>query len=300
MALYKTSELLANAKKNNYAVGYFESWDMESLHAVANAAEMLKSPVILGFSGNFLSNPKRKIKENINEYAVLVKSVAENIKIPCSAMLNESPDLDFLIDGAKAGFNTIMYQNDNDTYEKQVEINKNLVKAAHSIGAEVEAELGSLPMSHIETGELTSGKMTDPETAAEFVRLTGIDFLAISCGNVHLLETGNADIDCGIIKSIAEKTNIPLALHGGTGISSENIRAAISAGINKINIGTAMKRVYINAYREKLSIENLDKTDPHELIGGGGERDIIIYARDTVTKKVCDYMKMFGSEKMAR
>jgi ketose-bisphosphate aldolase len=300
MAFVSMKYLLDHAKANKYAVGYFEAWNLESVLSVINAAEKTNSPIIIGFSGMFVGNNKRKIEENIYHYGALGKAIAENSKVPTALLLNEANRLDILVKGLKAGFNAVMYQNPGDSFEKQIEINKYLVKTAHYSDAIVEAEVGELPTADISTGTLTSGKLTDPDEAAYFVKETGIDALAIACGNVHLLEGKKSQLDFELIKNLKDRVDVPLVLHGGTGISAENLKEAISLGMCKINVGTVMKRIYIEELKRGLNELGVDKTDPHELIGGGGELDIMIKSREAITESVVNFIKIFGSENKAK
>lgn len=298
--LVSMKHLMEHALLNKYAVGYFEAWNLESVLSVINAAEKMNSPIIIGFSGNFVSNPNRKIAENIYHYGALGKAIAENSKVPCALLLNEAPELDILVRALKAGFNAVMYQKVGESFEEQIKMNKFLVQVAHYSDATVEAEVGELPTADISTGTMTSGRMTDPDEAAYFVKETGIDALAIACGNVHLLEGKKSALDFELIKTLREKIDVPLVLHGGTGISGDDLKEAISLGMCKINVGTIMKRVYIEELKKGLNAQHVDSTDPHEIIGGGGELDIMVKARDAITESVIDFIKLFGSENKAK
>ncbi|MDR3644508.1 MAG: class II fructose-bisphosphate aldolase, partial [Clostridia bacterium] len=107
-------------------------------------------------------------------------------------------------------------------------------------------------------------------------------------------------LDFDMIKAIAGKTDVPLVLHGGTGISPEDLKEAISLGMCKINVGTVMKRVYIETLQRELSSSGIAATDPHELIGGGGPLDIMVKAREAVTDCVIHFIRLFGSENKAK
>jgi fructose/tagatose bisphosphate aldolase len=180
-----------------------------------------------------------------------------------------------------------------------IDINKYLVKTAHSLGAAVEAEVGQLPDSDITTDTISEGKKTDPDEAAYFVRETGIDALAVAVGNVHLLEGKKAQLDFDLIKTLRKEISIPLVLHGGTGISDDNLREAIELGMCKVNVGTAMKRAYIKAIQSYLENHCVDKMDPHNVIGRGGEQDMLCVAREAVMEEVIRFIKVFGSENKA-
>jgi ketose-bisphosphate aldolase len=299
MALVSMKRLMKNAQENKYAVGYFESWNMESLLAVVDAAERMNSPVIIGFGGTFIGNHERVTKEDIYHYGSLGMTVAQRSKVPMALLMNESDQVPMLINALHAGFNAIMYQDVEASFDETIAINQYIVRTAHILGADVEAEVGELPNSDAMTGAICGGDKTDPEKAAYFVSQTGIDALAVAIGNVHLLESGKAGLDYDLIRRIHARVDIPLVMHGGTGIGDESIREAIDLGICKINVGTIMKRSFINYIRQYLTENDTDKLIAHEIIGLGGKRDMLAGARETVTQDVMRYIKIFRSNNKA-
>lgn len=300
MALVSMVSLMNHALTNKYAVGYFEAWNMESILAVADAAEKTNSPVIIGFGGQFIGSKKKTIKDNIAHYGYLGKAIAQNTKVPVALLLNEAHEVPMLINGMKAGFNAIMYEAHDTPMNEFIDINKYLVKTAHYWGAVVEAEVGQLPDSDISTNTISEGKKTDPDEAVYFVRETGIDALAVAVGNVHILEGKKADLDFDLIRTLRKKINVPLVLHGGTGISDDNLKEAIALGMCKVNVGTVMKRVYIKSIQSYLKNHDVDKMDPHNVIGRGGEQDMLCGAREAITEEVIRFIKIFGSENKAQ
>ncbi|MBA7585758.1 putative protein YdjI [subsurface metagenome] len=296
MALVSMKSLMNHALANKYAVGYFEAWNMDSILAVVDAAEITNSPIIIGFGGQFIGSIKRTIKENIYHYGSLGKSIAENTKVPVALILNEAHDIPMLINGLKAGFNAIMYENHSITLEEFIEINKYLVRTAHYCGATVEAEIGEVPQADISTNIMSQGKKTDPDEAAYFVEETGIDAIAVAVGNVHLLENKKSDLDFELIKVLRKKIKVPLVLHGGTGISPENLKEAIKLGMCKVNIGTVLKRGYLKSIQSYLNDHEVDKMDPHDVIGRGGELDMLSGAREAITDEVVKFIKILGCE----
>lgn len=299
MALVSMNKLMNHALNNNYAVGYFEAWNMESILAVVDAAEQTNSPVIIGFGGQFIGSKKRAIKENIYHYGYLGKAIAQQSKIPIALLLNEAHEIDLLINGAKAGFNAIMYENHELTLQESIEINKYLVKTAHYIGVTVEAEIGKLPDADIATNTINGGQKTDIDEAVYFVDKTGIDALAVSVGNVHLLESGKADLDFDLIRLLRKKVKVPLVLHGGTGVSDEDLKEAVALGMCKVNVGTILKRAYISSIQQYLTQNDIENMDPHEIIGRGGESDMLCSARAAVAVEVTKFIKIIGCENKA-
>ena len=295
MPLAPMTSLLKDARANRYAVGYFEAWNLESLLAVKDAAEAADSPVIIGFNGGFLENPERRTAEQVSHYGALGRAVAEQSNIPMALILNEALERSTLTQSLEAGFTVVMYGHLECDFDRLALLNRELVEIAHGFDAEVEAELGELPEVDTTTGKRSTGKKTDPEQAARFVKQTGIDALAVAVGNVHVLEDGESPLDLSLIETLRERVPVPLVLHGGTGISPEDLRKAISLGVSKINVGTILRRTYVNTIRSFINTHNIDQIDPGELTSTGGRMDMLAEARDAVKNEVVRLMEIFGS-----
>lgn len=300
MALVPMRNLLSHALANKYAVGYFEAWNMESLLAVTDAAEQTNSPVIIGFGGQFLGSKKRKIKENIFHYGNLGKVIAQHSKVPVALLLNETHEVSLLMSGLQSGFNAIMLEGNGMPFNEFIEINKYLVRTAHYFGADVEAEVGKLPDSDISNNSIKGGEKTDVDEAIYFVKETAVDALAVAVGNVHLLENKKAELDFGLIKTLRKKISVPLVLHGGTGIDFGDMKEAIRLGMCKVNVGTALKRAYLDYIQSYLKDHNVDKMDPHNVIGRGGQEDMLCGAREVITDVILTFMKTLGCENKAK
>ncbi|WP_422927669.1 class II fructose-bisphosphate aldolase [Singulisphaera sp. PoT] len=293
MSLEPIGSLLGRAARGKYAIGYFESWNLESLQGVIDAAEETRSPIIIGFNGDFLSRPTRKAKERLAWYAALGKAAAESASVPCGFIFNECPRDEWVREAVvSGGFNLVMPADPEATPEEWIPRVSELTRFAHSHGIAVEAELGELPCG-AEGGDPHGGDSTDPETAAAFVEATGIDLLAISVGNIHIQLQGEFDLDLGLVEAIQKRVSIPLVLHGGTGISEASLKAAIALGVAKVNYGTYVKQRYLKAIQERLASESLD-TDPHHLLGIGGEQDLLVAGRRAVRDAVLERIHWLG------
>ena len=300
MALVPMSRLLKHARRHAYAVGYFESWNMESILGVIDAAEQMESPVIIGFNGGFIGHEDRIVKENIYYYAGLGRAVAAYAKVPVAFIFNEADDVPLLIKALKAGFNVIMHDHESCTFEESLEINKYLVRVAHAQDAEVEAEIGLLPAADVATNTMTAGEHTDPDEAEDFVRQTNVDALAIAVGNVHMLEgEKKASLDLGLIEKLSKKVSVPLVLHGGTGVDEKDLKDAIKLGIAKVNVGTILRRTFIDKLKSYYLSREVDTLDPNEVTSKGGEMDMLVSARRAITDEVNRMMNLFGSVKKA-
>jgi ketose-bisphosphate aldolase len=289
MPLTPIDELLQNARERRYAIGYFESWNLESLQGVVDAAEATRSPIILGFNGEFLSNPNRRQIERLEWYAALGKAAATSATVPCGFIFNECQNDAWVHHAVLAGFNLVMPSDPlatNEDYSRRV---ATLTEFAHRHGVAVEAEVGRLPSGL--TGWSDHGGLTDPDSAARFVRETSVDLLAVSVGNVHVLTKGEQELDLDRLSGIASKVAVPLVLHGGTGISATSLRGAIALGVSKVNYGTYLKQQYLRAIRASVAA---DLDNPHELFGMGGDRDVMVAGRLAVRDAVLERIDLLG------
>jgi len=299
MPLVPMSRLLRHARAHKYAVGYFEAWNLESILAVKDAAEQADSPVILGFNGGFLGCSRRRVQENIFHYGALGRAIAEQARVPAALILNEATEVPLLLQALQAGFNVIMHDHQGCSLEQSLAINQELVRAAHATGAEVEAEIGELPSHDLQTDRSSRGEKTDPEAAADFVRRTGVDALAVAVGNVHMLEGCKAALDLDLIRTLCRRIEVPLVLHGGTGIETGALAEAIRLGIAKVNVGTVLRRTFLLALERYFRAHEAARADPNEATSTGGREDLLAGARHAITEEVLKLMKVFRAAGMA-
>ena len=244
--LVSFKQLMAEAERRNYAVGYFESWNLESLLAVADAAEAVHSPVILGFSGIYLPHPERIVKDPLSVYAALGRVVGERLSTPCCLLFNESPNFEWVMDALAEGFQLVMYAQDTPDQEQRVDRIRRICRRARQKGAAVEAEMQALPgvagsLKGWEPDLDGNLQYTHPENARQFVQNTGIDALAINIGQVHLhgRQTVSLNFDC--LNRIREVVRVPLVLHGASSVDLSELTRAAQEGIRKINVGSVLK-----------------------------------------------------------
>jgi ketose-bisphosphate aldolase len=282
---------MAAALEGKYAVGYFESWNFESLQGVIDAAEESRSPMIIGFNGEFMSSDKRTAKERIAWYGALGKAAAESAGVPCAFIFNECTRDAWVRQAITAGFNLVMpipaegeaVEEDGPSYAART---RALVELAHAHGVAVEGELGELPF-----GAEGGGALTSPEQAARFVDETGVDLLAISAGNVHVLLQGRKALDLERVRQLRAAVETPLVLHGGTGIDGESLQSAIALGIAKVNFGTYLKQHYLAAVRRALAST---EPNPHRLLGMGEHDDVMVAGRMAVRDAVLARIDLLG------
>jgi ketose-bisphosphate aldolase len=295
MPLVSMNALLAGARSGGYAVCYCESWNLESLQAVIEAAEDLRAPIVAGFNGGFLMHPGRSRPERVVYYGCLVAAVRAS-SAPIAFLLNETDDLAQIEEGIQAGFNSVMVENAGlgpKEYRQRVKEVMDLARAAH---VSVEAQVGHLPNGW-DNGK--GGEITDPEGARAFVAETGIDALGVAVGNVHILTRGKAKIDLASLKRIHEAVDIPLVIHGGTGFPAEQAGEAIALGVAKFNFGTNLKQAYLAAVRAALGAY-AEPMSPHPFLGMGGDKDIMAAGRDAVKQKTKELILAYGYAGAAR
>lgn len=287
MTLIPMPDLLGHARQEGYAVGYFEAWDSYSLEAIVAAAEAEHSPVIIGF-GCMLLEQGWLERGGIEIFGAIGRQVAESSKLPMSLLLNEAHTVAHALRGVDAGFNAVMIC-DGDT-----ERNARLVEAAHAAGVAVEAELGELPEGGPDGNvDLSHAALTDPDEAAAFVTATGVDALAVSFGNVHTLEGAQATIDLDRLAAVHAHVGVPLVAHGGTAFPAHAVPGAITRGIAKFNVGTVLKRSYLDALRTAVGNAS-ELASPHDLIGSHGSEDLLEVGKANVIDVVRVLISRFG------
>jgi ketose-bisphosphate aldolase len=284
--------MLPKAVSEGYAIPYAESWNLESLQAVMEAAEESHSPIIAGFNGGFLRHSTRKKAEDLAYYGCFHQAL-ERANVPVAFILNESDDLEQIRAAIDLGFNAVMPENEGLEIDEYRSLVKATVQMAKKRGVWVEAQIGLLPAGS--ANHNGSGKLTDPDLAAEFVEDTGVNALAISIGNVHILTEGKASVDLGAVQRIRNKVSVPLVVHGGTSLTAESLRELIALGVAKVNFGTVFKQAYLEAVRESLASYH-SPLSPHEFLGKGGPQDIMMAGREAVKREVVRLIEVCGAK----
>jgi ketose-bisphosphate aldolase len=292
MPLVPMTELFSQARGGGYAVGYFEAWDGYSLEAVLEAAEAERSPVILGF-GCMMAGRDWLNGAGIEILAGMGLPLARRAQVPVALLLNEAHSLEQAKRGIDAGFNAAMVDSSSWPWERAVREIGELGRYAHARGASVEAELGRLPDA-VEGGiDDSQAILTDPAQAAEFARLTGVDCLAVSVGNVHLLTRGHAPVDLERLEAIHRRVGLPLVMHGGTSFPPQAVPRAIAGGVAKFNVGTILKKRFLEAVRAQVSSWP-GQVNPHEVLGSHAEADWLNAGRKAMAAEVRRLIKLYG------
>ena len=277
-------EILRDALKGNYAVGYFEPWDQYSMEAVIQAAENMRSPVIVG-CGGLMMDQDWFDGGGMEALAGVGKVLAHRSKVPTALILNEVSTFDQIERGLSYGFNAVMLDTSHLSFEENVRMTQKVVAAAHAVDVDVEAELGHLPFGSGENDKEETF-LTDPEQAAEFVERTKVDALAVSIGNVHVLLKGKVDnIEFDRLERIHRMVKVPLVIHGSTGFPDDAVRRVIELGVAKFNVGTVLKRAYWLGLKDALT-HIRDDANPQHVVGSRTESDIFVHARKQMRSEV--------------
>ena len=250
-------EILKMAEEKKCAIGAFNTPNLECINAVLAAAEGLKVPVILMHA---------QIHEEVSPLEtigpVLVQS-AKSAKVPVCAHLDHCEDLGYMAKALEIGFTGVMYDGSTLPYGENLANTKKAVAMAKKYNCGVEAELGALASREGGTANAAGPVYTDPDEAAAFCKETGIDALAPSFGTAHGIYKARPVLDLNRVKLISEKTGLPLVMHGGSGVSTEDYRTGIANGLRKINYYSYMSKAGTNAVKELLEKE--DVTFFHDL-----------------------------------
>ena len=248
MALYTMKELLKDAQEKKYGIGFFNAVNMEMVRAYITAAEEMNSPIIIGTAEGLLPYA------DFDWIAPLMIEKAREAKVPVAIHLDHTYHFETLMKALRAGFGSIMYDGTRGDHQSNVENSRKIAEIAHPMGVGVECELGSVGGLSDETGHEDEMVYTKPEEAREFVEQTGIDFLAVSIGTCHGVYKATPKLDIPRLEKIRATVDVPLVLHGGSGLSDDDFRNTVKGGISKINVYTDV----ILAGRQAL-IDNSDK-----------------------------------------
>jgi tagatose 1,6-diphosphate aldolase GatY/KbaY len=281
MTIVSTKQMLLEAQKGKYAVPAFNIHNLETIQVVVETASLLKSPVILAATPG-------TVKYAGIEYLLAIAEVAAGKHIiPIAFHLDHFEDTDHLKDCIDSGCKSVMIDASGEPFEDNVRKVKDIVEYAHSKGVTVEAELGRLGGQ--EDGLVVDARdsmLTDPEGAAEFVQRTGVDSLAVAIGTAHGLYKSEPRLDFERLAEINRRVNVPLVLHGASGVPEESVRRSIELGICKVNIATELKIPFANAVREYL-VQRPEASDPRKYLTPG---------KEAMRRVVAEKIKMCGSE----
>ena len=238
-------ESIRRAAVSNYTLGGFNVFGYEDAIAVVKAAEALNAPVIL------LTNKLAIEHMPVEYWGMLLGAIARDSKVLVGVHLDHCNDYNLIKRAIKSGYTSVMYDGSQLPLEQNIQNTKQIVKMAHDFGVAVEGEIGSVPYTDF------PGKVkdiyTDPQEAKVFVEETGVDWLAVAIGTVHRMQVQEAQIQYDRLEAIQRMTNVPLVIHGSTGIADEDLAKLNDFQIGKINIGTALRIAFVNTLRKEIN-----------------------------------------------
>lgn len=276
--LVNMNDVLLPAKEKGYGVGFFNAVNVEMARAVIETAEELNAPVMVGTAEVLL--PAMEM-ERVAEYLI---PMAQKAKVPVCVHYDHGLTKERCKQAIELGFTSIMYDCSMDDYETNIARLKEMTDVCHALNITVEGELGHVG-DNAGAGKLEnpSDYYTDPDTALDFVRRTGVDSLAVAVGNAHGDYAFPPKLDFERIRRISEMTDLPLVLHGGSGLSNDDFKQAVSCGICKVNIFTDIDKA------GKAGIEKGLTAGAKTMMG------LIPYEIEAMKEVVREKITLFGS-----
>lgn len=279
MSLISSTEMLQIARKNKYAVGAFNVHTLEMLQAVVEAAVETESPLIIQST---VGTVKHLGPDYIAEAA---KVAADRTGLPIALHLDHCTDFSTIVQCIRAGYTSVMIDASMFAFEENVERTLKVMEIALAAGVNVEAELGKV--GGVEDDIVVAdheAMLADPEDCRRFVELTGVPTLAPAIGTAHGIYKGEPNIDFDRIAKIAQTVDVPLVLHGGSGIPAEQVKRAVSLGMAKMNVATELRIAFSNAIKDVFAA-NVEENDP---------RKYMVPAKEAVKRLAMEKMELCG------
>lgn len=276
MPLVTTKEILLKAREGHYAVGAFNVENMEMVQAVAAAAKALDVPVIMQTTPSTVRYASPEYF-----YANAARAVEET-GICAALHLDHGSDYALAVRALHAGYTSIMIDGSQKPFQENIGITKKVVEMCSSVGVPVEAELGKVGGKEDDLDGGETDAYTDPLEAKEFVGRTGISSLAVAIGTAHGFYKGEPRLDLKRLEEIQKAVDVPLVLHGASGVPDEAVRESIKRGICKVNFATELRAAFTDGIKEVLK-SHLETIDPKKLGAAG---------REAVTRLVMEKMRV--------
>lgn len=287
--LAKPHQLFQDAIRADYAVGAFNTSNMEVAQSIVRGAVVQKAPVIVQTSEGAIEYA------GLNMIASIIKALADDVEVPVVLHLDHGRSLDMVKQCIEVGYTSVMIDASKDNLEDNIMHTKEVVNYAHQHGVWAEAELGAIigkeGIKGLHGATTPESYLTDPGQVEQFVGETDVDALAVSVGTVHGAFTGQEYIRFELLQKIQDiLPSVPLVLHGASGIADKHLRRATAMRVCKVNVDTELRIVFEDAVRAYLSEKN-DDVDPRKMLGP---------ARSAVQRVVEHKIKLFGSAGMAK
>jgi tagatose 1,6-diphosphate aldolase GatY/KbaY len=251
-------EPLQAARREHRAIPGFVAYNLETAQAIVQAGERTGKPLLI------LAGSSAFRHTGLHELASMCVDLASRSSALIGVHLDHCRSLDEIEACLEHGYTSVMIDGSHLPYEENVDVTRSAVALAHARGAWVEAELVGTAGDEDVSGNATATAMTDPDVARDFIAQTGIDALAVAVGNVHGFTDVEPQIDLARLEAIREATDIPLVLHGASGLSQETLLDCVRRGVAKINVNTELRRAYLDAFAEALpaSVQKVDLATP--------------------------------------
>ncbi len=234
------------AREGHYAIPHFNVWNAEMLMGVIDAAEELRAPIIISFGTGFTGNT------SFEDYCYMMESMAKKATVPVILHWDHGRNMTILQNAVNHCMNSVMRDASALPFEANVAETKRCVEYFRAYNIPVEAELGHVGNETVYEEALSGYQYTDPKKAKEFVDRTGCDSLAVAIGNVHGVYSSEPKLAFDILEEVAKAVDVPIVLHGASGIGDEDIKKAISLGVAKINIHTELTLAALDAIKENI------------------------------------------------
>jgi ketose-bisphosphate aldolase len=283
MPLKSIGTALKRAQAEHFAIPLFDAFDSTSIEGIFTAAEEKHAPVIVALYTGVLDHP------NAHSLVKYIRTRAQESSASATLMLDHGGSFEHVIKALTWGFTDVMYDGSQLPFEENIAITQAVVRAAHAVGVCVEAELGHVGhgSEYASFGGLGKG-FTDPDRVEQFATETGVDFLAIAIGSAHGVYRGEPRLDIDLLQEIRQRVDIPLVLHGGSGIPDEQFRAAILAGISKVNIATDL---YMTTAKRLIDRIREDMAKPEGMTYGA----LGMTAVESFSERCGYYLELFGA-----
>lgn len=243
MTLVPLQEILTDARQRAYAVGGFDTWNVDSIQAIVAAAEETRSPALI------LAEPEEIHYIGAEYYITTAQMAARQVRVPIAVQWNETDSYEEAVRAIALGFNAVMVENRSLSTREYMNLMREVVRVARPLGVSIQGEVGDMPEAH-GSEVIEEGDKSTPEEAHRFVIETGVDVLAVPFGNVHGLRDRKAQLDLEHLRRMAEAAGVPLAAHGSSGIPPERFPEAIAAGVGIFQIGTTLRLAYLDGEGE--------------------------------------------------
>lgn len=272
--------MLNKARAEKYAVGAFNCNNMEIVQAIIQAADEERAPVIVQAS-------QGAIKYAGIEYIVaMTRTAASKASVPVALHLDHGTSFEQIMQCIRAGFSSVMFDGSKLPVEENISVTKQVLAASRPAGISVEAELGKIGGTEDDiTVDERDAMFTDPREARDFVDNTGVGSLAVAIGTAHGAYKGKPELDFERLSEISSLLDIPIVLHGSSGVPDEDIKEAVSRGICKVNIDTNIRQAFTRKCRQVLE-EKPEEIDPRKVLGP---------AREAAVEIIREKIRVFGS-----